>query len=97
MSTLGLDYANKKYITKVDGVEIPVKIWDTAGQERFRTLTYSFYKKADGVIVAFDVTDKKTFQSIRGWIEAINNNAKPGVARVLVGCKIDLSEERTVS
>ena len=31
LSTLGLDYANKKYVTQSDGTEIPVKIWDTAG------------------------------------------------------------------
>ena len=49
-----------------------MKIWDTAGQERFKTLTYSFYKKADGVIISFDVTDLKTFESVRNWIDSIN-------------------------
>ena len=56
LTTLGLDYKTKKYTTK-DGREVNIKIWDTAGQERFKTLTYSFYKKADGVIVAYDMTD----------------------------------------
>ena len=31
LTTLGLDFATKKYITKTDSQEIPVKIWDTAG------------------------------------------------------------------
>ena len=39
LATLGLDFASKKYTTKEDGMEIPIKIWDTAGQERFKTLT----------------------------------------------------------
>ena len=31
LTTLGLDFATKKYTTKSDNIEIPVKIWDTAG------------------------------------------------------------------
>jgi GTPase SAR1 family protein len=53
---LGLDYVSSSY--KHNDDSIPVKIWDTAGQERFRTITYSFYKQANGVIIAFDVTNK---------------------------------------
>ena len=64
LATLGLDFAQTKYVTKEDGQEIGVKIWDTAGQERFKTLTQSFYKKADGVIICFDVTEQATFKNV---------------------------------
>ena len=40
---------------------ISAKIWDTAGQERFRTITKSFYKNANGVILVFDLSDYKSF------------------------------------
>ena len=56
IATLGLDFAMKDYTTKFDGKTIEVKVWDTAGQERFIHLTYSFYKKADGIIISYDVT-----------------------------------------
>ena len=69
--TVGLDFASIKYTTKTDGNIIPVKIWDTAGQERFITITYSFYKKADGIIISFDVTDERSFKNIANWIESI--------------------------
>ena len=68
---MGLDFATKKYQAK-DGKEISAKIWDTAGQERFRTLTHSFYKNADGIIISYDVTDRKTFENIKTWIESID-------------------------
>ena len=55
ITTLGLDFVTKKYT--YEGIDATIKIWDTAGQERFKTLTYSFYKKANGIIIAFDVTD----------------------------------------
>lgn len=75
ITTLGLDFATKKYTAK-DGKEISAKIWDTAGQERFRTLTHSFYKNADGIIISYDVTDRKTFENIKTWIESIEQHGK---------------------
>ena len=94
--TLGLDFVTKKYTAK-DGNEYQVKIWDTAGQERFKTLTFAFYKKADGVIMAFDTTDSKTFDNIGNWVDSINTHATSGVPKVLVGNKIDLEEDRQVT
>ncbi|PFX30467.1 Ras-related protein Rab-18 [Stylophora pistillata] len=35
----------------VDGNKAKLAIWDTAGQERFRTLTPSYYRGAQGVIL----------------------------------------------
>ena len=95
ITTLGLDYATKAYKTK-DGKDVTVKIWDTAGQDRFKTLTYSFYKKADGVIVAYDITEERTFESITGWMDSINQYAQEGIAKILVGNKVDLDDRRTV-
>ena len=96
LTTLGLDFATKKYKTK-DSTEVPVKIWDTAGQERFRTITYSFYRKADGIIICYDVTDEKTFKSIENWIESIKQHADAKATRILVGNKIDIQDKREVS
>ena len=33
-------------------------MWDTAGQERFRTITTSYYRGSDGIIIVYDVTDQ---------------------------------------
>lgn len=37
--------------------------WDTAGQERFRTITTAYYRGSMGILLVFDVTDEKSFQS----------------------------------
>jgi Ras-related protein Rab-1A len=91
MATIGLDYVSSTFKSP-KGEDIAVKIWDTAGQERFRTITYSFYKQANGVIVAFDVTNVTSFNNVKNWLESINQHADPNIVKALVGNKIDLEE-----
>lgn len=74
-----------------------VKIWDTAGQERFKTITYQFYRQANGMIIAFDITKQESFENVKTWMNSIYKHADPSIAKVLVGNKIDLEEERVVS
>jgi small GTP-binding protein len=66
-STIGVDFTKMYYTIRDKHVKIIV--WDTAGQERFRTLTTGFYKKADGIVICFDVTSEKTFDGIKDWVE----------------------------
>ena len=82
---------------KSDGAEVSIKIWDTAGQERFKTLTTNFYRKADGIIVSFDVTDQKTFDGVISWMKSIAEHADAQADVVLCGNKIDLEDARQVS
>jgi hypothetical protein len=39
--------------------------WDTAGQERFRTITTSYFRGAQGILLVYDVTDRNSFNSIK--------------------------------
>eukprot|EP00826_Nyctotherus_ovalis_P039775 TRINITY_DN3845_c0_g1_i13.p1 TRINITY_DN3845_c0_g1~~TRINITY_DN3845_c0_g1_i13.p1 ORF type:complete len:199 (-),score=43.25 TRINITY_DN3845_c0_g1_i13:129-725(-) len=93
--TIGIDFISKPMT--LDGTDILLKIWDTAGQERFRTITRSFYKQAEGIILVYDVTKRKTFENIHKWSNSIYENADAGIINCLVANKIDLTEQRTVS
>lgn len=48
-----------------------LQVWDTAGQERFRTITQSYYRSAQGVIIAYDITNKETFRNVKNWLEDV--------------------------
>ena len=50
-----------------------IKIWDTCGQEQFRSLTANYFRNAEGVILAYDVTDESSFLSLKNWICLIIN------------------------
>ena len=97
LATLGIEFAQKKYNLRSDGSEIQVKVWDTAGQERFRTITTSFYRRANGVIIAFDLTSKTSFDSIETWVDSVAKNTDKNVVKILVGNKCDLAGERQVT
>ena len=53
---IGIDFKIKTI--NIDGKNVKVQIWDTAGQERFRTITQTYYRGAQGVILAYDCTNR---------------------------------------
>ncbi|PIK43098.1 Ras-related protein Rab-18-B [Apostichopus japonicus] len=61
-ATIGVDFKVKSLT--VDGNKAKLAIWDTAGQERFRTLTPSYYRGAQGVILVYD--DKREISRDQG-------------------------------
>ena len=43
-----------------------------SGQERFRSVTRSYFRRADGVMLLYDVTNERSFLSVRQWIDAVD-------------------------
>uniref|UniRef100_A0A3P9BM34 small monomeric GTPase n=1 Tax=Maylandia zebra TaxID=106582 RepID=A0A3P9BM34_9CICH len=63
---------------------------DTAGQERFRTLTPSYYRGAQGVILVYDVTKRDTFTKLENWLNELETyTTRNDIVKMLVGNKID--------
>lgn len=73
-----------------------LQIWDTAGQERFRTITQSYYRSANGVIIVYDITKRSSFLSIARWVEEVRRYSGSSVLLALVGNKADLESLREV-
>lgn len=75
------------------------KIWDTgkfikfyflAGQERYRSLAKVHYRDADGVILVFDITKRKSFESCIDWLEDMQENGCTEAELLILGNKLDL-------
>uniref|UniRef100_A0A3B4DW71 small monomeric GTPase n=1 Tax=Pygocentrus nattereri TaxID=42514 RepID=A0A3B4DW71_PYGNA len=63
---------------------------DTAGQERFRTLTPSYYRGAQGVILVYDVTKRDSFTKLENWLNELETYCtRNDLVKMLVGNKID--------
>ncbi|XP_065324380.1 uncharacterized protein LOC135931302 isoform X1 [Gordionus sp. m RMFG-2023] len=74
LPTLGMDFQVKSL--DMDGQSIALQIWDTAGQERFKTLTRHYYRKADAILLMYDINQQKSLANLKGWINEIRKHLK---------------------
>ncbi|KAK4419267.1 Ras-related protein RABC2a [Sesamum alatum] len=95
--TIGVDF-KIKFLT-VGGKRLKLTIWDTAGQERFRTLTSSYYRGAQGIILVYDVTRRNSFTNLSDvWAKELElYSTNQDCVKMLVGNKVDRESERVVS
>ncbi|KAL3626917.1 Ras-related protein rabc1 [Castilleja foliolosa] len=87
--TIGVDF-KVKHVT-LGGKKLKLAIWDTAGQERFKTLTSSYYRGAQGIIMVYDVTRRDTFTNLHDiWAKEIDlYSTNQDCIKMLVCNKVD--------
>ena len=95
LATIGINCLNKLFI--FDGKKVKINYYDTAGQERYNSLNLTLLRKADGVILVYDITSQESFRKIDFWIQELHNKNKDSKVLMLVGNKTDLDNEREVS
>lgn len=91
-STIGVDFFSKIY--EFNNYKLKLHIWDTAGQERFKTLTKSYFRQAEFVILMFDYSDSDSFYSLREWLNMFYENCgieNPTI--IVIGNKLDLKQK----
>ncbi|XP_038144354.1 ras and EF-hand domain-containing protein [Cyprinodon tularosa] len=93
-ATVGIDYSVKTLT--MDNMQIAMQLWDTAGQERYRSMTKQFFRKADGVVLMYDVTEQETFKAVKPWLLNVQEVAGEGIPILLLGNKMDMAREREV-
>ncbi|XP_004394704.1 PREDICTED: putative Ras-related protein Rab-42 [Odobenus rosmarus divergens] len=95
--TVGVEFYSRKLQLRA-GPRVKLQLWDTAGHERFRCITRSFYRNVVGVLLVFDVTNRKSFEHICDWHQEVMATQGPDkVIFLLVGHKSDLQSTRCVS
>lgn len=94
LPTIGIDFKMKT--VQIDNKTVRMQVWDTAGQERFKTITQTYFKSAQGVVLAYAVNDRDSFKNLDDWITQVRKFTTPDVSIVLVGNKSDMPD-RAVS
>ena len=80
-----------------DGSLVAINIVDTAGQERYRSLNKSYYNRADGCLLVYDITSKDSFKELENYfLNDINDLCKKNIKIILLGNKTDLEEQRQI-
>ena len=94
--TIAVEFCTKE-IELNNGTKVKVQLWDTAGQERFKSLAMTYYRKAYGILLLFDVTKRSSFISCRNYLEEVRLNSDKNCVIYLIGNKIDLSNQRQIT
>ncbi|XP_032043927.1 EF-hand calcium-binding domain-containing protein 4A [Aythya fuligula] len=92
-ATIGIDYQVKSLM--VDNTQVALQLWDTAGQERFRSITKQYFRKADGILVMYDVTAECSFTAVRNWMSSVQEGIEDGAVVFLLGNKMDAAQRET--
>jgi Ras-related protein Rab-6A len=97
-ATVGIDFVSKVVAVGPDR-SVKLQLWDTAGQERFQSLIPSYLRDTAACVVAYDVTSRKSFDSVKKWVEVVRKERgeESGVVMFLVANKKDLTDMRDVS
>lgn len=74
-----------------------IQFWDTAGQERFRSITRSYYRNSNCLIICFSLTNKMSFLFIDSLIKEVKENDLSDTILILVGTMLDKDDSRCVS
>ncbi|MEJ2250573.1 MAG: GTP-binding protein [Candidatus Lokiarchaeota archaeon] len=94
-ATLGVNLMKKDLNFEKYG-NISVQLWDLGGQESFKSLRTLYLEGANGALIVYDVTDRSTFDKLRGWLESWKNS-RGEQPLVLIGNKSDLEDRISVS
>ena len=94
--TIAVEFCTKE-IELADNYKVKVQLWDTAGEERFKSLAMTYYRKAYGILLLFDVTKRTSFISCKNYLEEVRINSDKNCIIYLVGNKIDLENQRQIS
>ncbi|MHA2006820.1 MAG: Rab family GTPase [Promethearchaeota archaeon] len=96
--TLGVSVSEKKI--KFEEEYVNFILWDIAGQSKFEVMRRHFYQGAEAIILIFDLTNRKSFESIPGWYNDIKKNFDAYQKKLIgfmLGNKEDLKNNRKIS
>jgi len=96
--SLSLEYTN--YTIKINDYIIRMQIWDSSGQEKYEpgSIILNYYKTAEVAIFIYAIDDLESFENINEYIKDLiyDNKEQNDIKKVLIGNKLDLSNERKI-
>ncbi len=90
IATIGVDYGVKKMT--VQGRKTHINFFDLSGQNDYAEIRSEFFKESQGVLLVFEVNDRKTFAGLNRWEREAKSNGLDlaSVQVVVCGNKTDL-------
>lgn len=90
-STLGVNLLKKDMEVDKYG-SVSAQIWDLGGQESFKSLRKLYLEGANGALLVYDMTNKKSFEKLDEWMQSFRD-ARDDAPIILIGNKSDLKNQ----
>lgn len=75
ITTIGVDYGVKP--VQILGNNVKVNFFDTSGGNDYKDIRIEFFENSSGVVVVYDVTNRKSFAELDSWLDEANSNGLP--------------------
>ena len=96
IATNGIDLIPKIF-QLADGSVVKFQIYDTCGQERYNSINEFYYRRADAILLVYDISNRNSFLKIRDYYcDKIKELCNKDIPIILLGNKTDLEDERKV-
>lgn len=94
--TIGIDFYKMDIQDNNSGNNIKCYLWDTGGSDLLKPVIHFYYKKANAIIIIYDVTNRNSFDEVKYWYTYAKQHITDNVPILLVGNKIDAYQNRVV-
>jgi len=97
LPTMGVNITGKD--VHFGGKKTHLVLWDLAGQVKFQFVRRQLYLGARAILLIFDLTRRKTFESIPNWLNDVKSSLRTNedLIEILCGNKVDLEDEREIT
>lgn len=96
--TLGANIIRKDVFVEEINASVRLIMWDLAGQEKYNVIRSMYFQGCVGALLVYDVTRHSTFETINSkWLKDFKKYVKKEGTYILIGNKIDLTDQRMVS
>lgn len=94
--TIGSNFSTKTVeLSDYPNITVKLQLWDLAGQKHFSFVRPPFYRGSAGVVFVFDLTRRSSFANLAGWKNEVEKVIGPGKPYLLVGNKLDITNDET--
>src|SRR5690606_16838974 len=102
LPTIEVDAQRKELdFTTKDGnsIHVALQLLDISGSDKFAPMTTSYFKRAHGMVIVYDVTNEQSFEHADLWLrECLRFSSTKFQQHIAVFAnKTDLTQERTVT
>jgi small GTP-binding protein len=94
LSTVSAEF--QKILARGERGDVDIIIWDLPGQATYQNILPIYLRRAQAVVIVFDLTCRTTFDNVKNWKAFMSQHIAP-IPIVLVGNKSDLTSARVVS